>query len=197
MRYLFLLPFVMLLCSCFGEQRFYREITAEEYSRFKPVDTLAEKPGLLITKCQDKGEYEFFSYLIHKNDRHFKLDSDAYPENDSAFIWYKPAYVYVSGESEFQKDGIWIHAEFTVKKDKIIPIMPVNSIQYHVDSLPPGYKDVNRPKAEGIYFYENNRLNLISKEQSEDAFNGYKKNGFYFIPNSGRLFTRHSINEIN
>jgi hypothetical protein len=195
MRYLFLLPFVMLLCSCFGEQRFYREITAEEYGEMKPIDTLTKKPGLLITR----GVSQFYTpdIFILKNDRYFKLDYDTFPENDSIVIWYAPAYSYSEDDHGFQKDGIWVHTEFTVKRDKIIPIMPMNSIQYHVDSLPPGYKDINRPKAEGIYFYENNRLNLVSKEQSEDAFNGYKKNGFYFIPNSGRLFTRHSINEIN
>ena len=68
-------------------------------------------------------------------------------------------------------------------------------MKFSVDSIP---KNWNKkvPKNEGFYFYKNNSLHLISKEQSEDKFKEYEKDGFYFFPNSGRLYDRINIHKL-
>jgi hypothetical protein len=65
-----------------------------------------------------------------------------------------------------------------------------SGVNFSIDSMPAGAEKIIRPKQDGIYLYKRNRLVKLSKEQSEEKFHTYKKNGFYFLPNSGRFFKR-------
>ena len=69
-------------------------------------------------------------------------------------------------------------------------------MKFSIDSIPKNWNKKS-PTQEGIYFYKNNLLQLFSKEQSEVKFKEKEKNGFYFIPNKGRLFNTLNINELD
>ena len=69
-------------------------------------------------------------------------------------------------------------------------------MKFSVDSLPATW-DKPLPTKEGIYYYQNDSLILFSNEQSADRFKANNKDGFYFIPNKGRLFDRININNLD
>lgn len=96
---------------------------------------------------------------------------------------YSPAFI-IDDQGEFRKNGIWVYAEFYK-----------GGIKFNVDSIPKNWNH-KIPNDEGIYIYQNSSLVMFSKEQSEEKFNEKKINGFYFIPNKGRLFNRIKIKEL-
>ena len=190
---LFLLPTLVLVTSCdFADQSFYREIGPNVYSEFKPVDTLMEKNGIIATIGSNHSDSE--RTLIRTGQKYFILGPDAYFENDSTIIVYDLAYL-IDDDGQFRKNGIWFYTKTEKHRDEILPIFWNTARFYNVDSIPTGFSG-NLPSQEGIYLYENNQLKRASKEQSPDAFDAIGKNGFYFLPNKGRLFERHHIKEI-
>lgn len=185
MRYFFLI-FIMALSSCTNRDnqvpRFIEEIDASGYKRYKPVDTLYKNKDYIATSCEDiTGVLKSNSILLRMtNGRYFILDPDAYLENDSTIIYYNPPFKTENGS--FQKDGIWFYARFVN-----------DQINFGVDSLPVNGEHIVRPKSEGIYFYENNSLHKVSSQQTDEVFYDFGKDGFYFLPNTGRFFKRYSV----
>jgi len=193
----------LTLNSCSNNpDKYYKALTREEYQKYIAIDTLLENKKNLITECKSPLPYPVFTTLVKKigtgNVSYFKLDSDAYLENDSIVIAYASAFK--SDESgDMQKDGLWLYAEFydnENKKGNWFYSISDSGIRFSVDSLPPNYKPENLPTKEGIYLLKNEKIKMISTEQSEEKFSSLKINGFYFIPNTGRLFKRYNINTI-
>ncbi len=182
----------ILAASC-EEKSLYNSLTESEYIAFKANDTVINTPKLLVTCTGNAGSYnDMETILVRKatNEEvdYFKLAPDVYFENNSTLIEYQG--FFSSGEDgPFQKNGIWVYTDFYKETFH-------SGMRFAVDSMPSGYNDVNRPANEGIYFYEHGSLKRISKTQSDEAFQKFGKDGFYFIPNSGRFFKRHSVDMI-
>lgn len=204
MNKLLLLLFTFSLVACkTGGSKSYKEISEQDYNKFVAADTLLENANFLITKSEDsifKGSFQLLLKKQHSNTvNYYKFDSDCYFENDSVIISYAPPFLSDSENGSFQKNGIWVYAKFFTgekKKGNSIYETSESGVRYSVDSIPPSLRVVTLPNAEGIYFYKGNNLLQISKEQSENKFYSLKKDGFYFIPNSGRLFSRISLDSI-
>jgi len=182
-----------LLLSCKNKEAFYEVVTEEEYSKQQAEDTIFSLPQLLVTCTGTAERYNDMETILLRKSltdglHYFKLATDVYFENSTTLIEYQG--FFSSGEDgAFQKNGIWVHTDFYNDFYK-------SGMGFAVDSVPSGYKDIKRPVEEGIYFYAHDKLERISRGQSYDEFQKFGKDGFYFIPNSGRFFKRHSVNEI-
>ncbi len=175
-----------------AEKEIYKAIDRKTYNRYKPKDTLYQTPEFLATECEDTVKYfykAFVTLIKRSNGKCFLLDRDANFENDSTIIYYGMVLKSDTENGPNQKNGIWFHALFgkTRMKDG------EGTINFDVDAAPADTGDFKRPTAQGIYFYEKEKLIRISEEQSEERFTAYKKDGFYFIPGNGRFFKRYNI----
>jgi hypothetical protein len=72
----------------------------------------------------------------------------------------------IDEHGSFRNNGIWVYTEFYT--EGTFPFHS-NVIKYSVDSIPKSWNN-EVPTQEGIYFFENNALTKISKEQSEEKF---------------------------
>lgn len=203
MKKIYSLLMALILFSCVEANKNYREITEGQYSKFLASDTLVNKTNVLITQFEDSIFKNSHHLLLRKKEgnesKYYKLDSGFQIENDSTLFYYASPFTSNSDGGSFQKNGVWLYVTFFNDKNK-----KGNSIyntseagaNFNVDSIPASLKLVSMPKYEGIYFYQKDSLVMVSKEQSEDQFYAQQKNGFYFIPNTGRLFTRVDIKSI-
>jgi hypothetical protein len=203
MNKIYSLLIAFMLFSCVKNNKYYKEINEEQYSKFLASDTLISNPNILITQFEDSIFKNSYHLLLRKNEdnksKYYKLDSSCEIENDSTLFYYAPPFMSDSENGSFQKNGIWIYVTFfdeENKKGNSICNTSESGANFSIDSLPVPLKLVSMPKSEGIYFYQKDSLVMVSKEQSEDQFYSQKKNGFYFIPNRGRLFTRINIKSI-
>jgi len=188
-----------LVCCSVKDQKSYRKINEEDYHKFGVADTLLDKPDVLVTGLKEDNSQLLLRIKRKAGIDYYKLDPDCVIENDSTIIAYAEAFKYEPGDGGFQKNGIWFYARFYSdenKKGNFIYSTSDTGIQFSVDSIPASAKSIALPNSEGIYFYEKDALIRLSREQSEDQFNALQKNGFYFIPNSGRLFKRIDIHSI-
>jgi len=201
MRFFFLI-FIVALSSCINEEQapqIFTEIDAAGYKRYRPVDTLYKTNEYIATSCEDTTGIFKASCIVLRmtNGRYFLLDPDTYLENDSTLIYYSPPFKTDTENGSFQKDGIWFYAHFY--KDQVDTtakgFVPESSsgVNFGVDSLPENGEQIVRPKSEGIYYYENNSLHKIASQQTDEVFNDFGKDGFYFLPNTGRFFKRYSV----
>jgi len=200
----FYLAFLAALSSCINhanqEQapQIFTEIDSSGYKRYRPVDTLYKTNEYIATSCEDTtGIYKGSQIVLRMTTgRYFLLDPFTYLENDSTLIYYSPPFKTDSENGSFQKDGIWFYAHFykdqadTTAK-RFFPETG-SGVYFGVDSLPKNGEQIVRPKSEGIYFYENNSLHKIASLQTDEVFYDFGKNGFYFLPNTGRFFKRYS-----
>ncbi|MGO4773090.1 hypothetical protein ACEN2I_15615 [Flavobacterium sp. W22_SRS_FK3] len=190
---------LIALYSCDNKYNPYQKINLETYSKYIPLDTLLQKENVLITKVQDSKYPIISKILIKKSNSYFIFDTDCYLENDSTIIAYAPPFQSDLDNGSFQKNGIWLYTEFYTeenKKGNSIYEISDSGAKFSVDSLPQNLNLRSLPKSEGIYFFENNSLKQVSAIQSEDAFYKLNKNGFYFLPNTGRLFEHIKISSI-
>ena len=200
----FSLFIILTLNSCdYQERKIYKSIDLDTYKKYEVIDTIYNKPDYIATECKNTIPYFTTSVtLIRKVNKnkysYFLLKSDAYIENDSTVVAYAMPFKSTSDEGAFQKNGIWLFAEFYTEKTDSTGIFQTSEsgVKYSIDSLPPDLKEANRPTSEGIYYFENGHLIKLSSEQSEDKFYSFQRNGFYFIPNKGRLFKRHTIQSV-
>ena len=191
MRYLSLiiLSFISSFIISCEKDALYEPLTESEYSLLKHGDTIIFTQKLLVTCTGNAGNYnDIETIYVRKTSSagigYFKLAHDVYFQNSTTLIEYQG--FFSSGEDgPFQKNGMWVHTDFYNEPFK-------SGMRFGVDSIPRGYNDANRPNEEGIYYYDNNKLRRISSVQSEEAFKEFGKDGFYFIPNSGRFFRRHN-----
>lgn len=193
-----LLFLAIVLFSCSEKNNNYKKVDLETYSEYKTIDTLLSKENLLITMGQNS-RYPQISQLLCKKDKsYFVFDTNCYLENDSVIIAYAPPLKSDSDTGSFQKNGVWFYSEHYEDNKKGNSVYSVSDVgaKLSVDSVPKNLKIKQLPKSEGIYFFENNTLKQISSSQSEDAFYKLNKNGFYFLPNTGRLFEHIKISSI-
>jgi hypothetical protein len=199
----FILPLLILLKvnACHDSAKpFYKKINPEVYNSHTSVDTIYSTQKYIATKVQYSTVFFKDELILIKKTNagqlsYFSLDPDAYFENDSTIIVYAPPFKSTSQEGAFFKNGIWVYTEF-VEHVKNREGVRQSGANFNVDSVPPNIASIKIPKEEGIYIVKKDSLCKISNEQSEDNFLSLKENGFYFIPNSGRLFERHSVDEI-
>ncbi|WGD34929.1 hypothetical protein [Olleya sp. YS] len=182
-----ILVLVLLIFSC---QDDYKIISESDLKKLTIQDTLVNNPSHLIMTV-GKSESDEFPKLLLKKRHMYMFDRDFEVANDSTIISYYSAFL-IDSDGAFRKNGIWLYAQF--KNEGVFPFNS-NSIIYSVDSIPKNW-NTKRPTTEGIYFYENDSLQLLSKEQSEEKFKEKRKNGFYFIPNKGRLFDKINVNDL-
>jgi hypothetical protein len=200
-RYIIYIICLIFLISCTSEERqVYKRITLSTYNKYKTKDTLYNTKEYVATKCDDTLNY-FKSYVTlikWSNGQLFLLDPDAYFENDSTIIYYSSPLKTDSEIGSFQKNGIWFYADFYIDKIDSVGIYQesVEGVKYNVDSVPPDAKQLKYPSAEGIYLYQDSQLKQISTIQSEEIFLELKKDGFYFLPLSGRFYKRYSVTSI-
>ena len=187
---IFILSFLFI--SCDNE---YNIINEEDFQALSIQDTLLKNKEVIIMKVGKSISDEYPKLLMKKNQlnakKYYYFKNDCELLNDSIILSYYSAFIYEDGNG-FRKNGIWVYTDFY--KEGIFPFTS-NVMKFSVDSIP---KNWNKkvPKNEGIYFYKNNSLHLISKEQSEDKFKEYERDGFYFFPNSGRLYDRINIHKL-
>jgi len=196
-----LLALCWLCFSCQKEADFYTEINQEQYNTYKPVRTLISNSSYLITLCQDKlDENEANTTLIRTgtptNFHYFILDDSARLENDSTLVFYSEPFVYYAGQKVDQNSGQWLYADFYEEKDTAFFSLTKTGVRFNVDSMPQRFRTKSLPNAEGIYYYQQNQLRRLCKDQSETTFYAMKKDGFYYIPNSGRFLKRFPLSSI-
>jgi hypothetical protein len=203
MRILYLTAILFtILVSCDNEEHhYYKQIDEATYLKYKTIDTLYKSKDFIATNCEDT--IKFFKAhitLIKKlNGDCFLLDPDSYFESGSRIICYSSPLKSDSEIGSFQKNGLWFYAHFYVEKTDSTGLYQesVGGVKYVVDSIPLKGQYLARPTAEGIYFYKNGSLVKVSSEQSEEEFFNFKKDGFYFLPVSGRFFKRYSVQSMN
>jgi hypothetical protein len=175
---------LLLLCSCHDH---YENIADWELKTFTIQDTLVNNDKILVFAVGDSPTDEYPRLVVQSRKDHgnYLFDPDSELENDSTIHAYAPAFLITDGE-ENQPDGLWVHTRFT--PSGFLPFHSTNQ-HYGVDSIPLGWNQ-KLPTLEGIYYYKNGALVRISTEQSESKFMEKQWDGFYFIPNSGRLFDK-------
>lgn len=185
---------LLIACKQFEQNNNYKEISNQQLQKLNVLDTLVNNPRNIVLKVGDSLADPYAQLLVKtkpsENSKNYLFD-EAKLENDSIAISYGPAFIY-DEETNSRKNGIWVYTKFSKSG---VPPFTTSSMEYSVDSIPPNWKK-KVPTKEGIYFYQDNSLQLISTEQSEKQFNDMKRNGFYFFPNNGRMFERININQL-
>ncbi|MGV7106100.1 hypothetical protein [Flavobacterium sp. U410] len=187
-KILLCLTILSFLYSC---DKAYKVISDKDFKKFTVQDTLTNKSNLLVMKIGETIDDEY-SRLLVKSNRLYLFESGCELENDSIILSYYPAFI-IDEDGEFRKNGIWVYSQFYTEGK--FPFH-TKGIKFSPDSIPKNWNK-KLPTQEGIYFYENNTLKMISKEQSEEKFREKEKDGFYFFPNKGRLFDRINITELD
>lgn len=182
---------LMLLASC---QKEYRKVDLERFESFAFKDTLVNNDKVVVVEARHVVD-DLWSRLIVKSKssgNFYLFEDESKLANDSTALYYYPAFIYDDG-GEFMKNGIWVYTDFYTTGS--FPFQS-NGMKFSVDSLP---KNWNKPLPtnEGIYYYKNGELLPISREQSEEKFKERRIDGFYFIPNSGRLYDKININHLD
>jgi len=188
------LPIYLILLFFASCDKTYEKISDQYFQALSVQDTLLNNKKILVLKVGDSISDTYPRLLVKSNQsktkNYYLFKDDCELENDSIILSYYPAFIY-DEDGEFRKNGIWVYTEFYSEGT-----FPFTSkvMRFSVDSIP---KDWNKalPAKEGIYFYKNNSLSLITTEQSEDKFKEKEMDGFYFIPNKGRLFDKININQ--
>ena len=188
-RPLLLCSLIVMFGSC--QKKNYKSIRSYEVKLMTILDTLVNTSDLVVMKV-GKSSTDAYPKLLVESDGFYLFDYDCQLESDSTILAYYDAFL-IDDEGAFRKNGLWIHTNY--KKEGIFPFIS-KSIHFGVDSIPKNWKG-KLPKKEGIYFYEGNVLKRMASEQSEEQFYAKERNGFYFLPNTGRLFTRIYLKELN
>lgn len=194
MKYTFLTLLVLAtLTSCNHKEPLYMSLTESEYRNVKAQDTIINTGRLLVTCTGTADSYNNMDVILVRKTvdgdyEYFQLGTDVYFENTTTLIQYQ-GFFSSDADGPFKKNGIWVYTDYYNDKTG-------NGMNFAVDSLPPVYADRKRPQQQGIYYYRHHKLERLSADQSEETFREIGKDGFYFIPNSGRFFKRYSVAEL-
>lgn len=184
----------ILLYSC--NDTAYEVLGEDDVKHLIIRDTLVSNAKVFVVLAGDSISDEYPNILVRPETsgkgKYYRFDSDTQLENDSILLHYYSAFI-IDCEGEFRKNGLWVYTAFT--EEGAFPFKS-EVMSFSVDSVPKSWKG-KLPVREGIYFYENDKLTRIGDEQSEAKFKKKKKDGFYFFPNSGRLFDKININELD
>lgn len=188
MRNLAIYLLFSILISCNDK---YEEIDNQYFKKLSIQDTLLDNKKVLVIKVGKSISDNYPQLLVkdkESNRKYLFKEDDCELENDSIIRTYYPAFIY-DENGGFRKNGIWVYTKFYTKGT--FPFT-TKGMEFSVDSVPQNWNK-NLPKKEGIYFYKNNFLHILSTEQSEEKFKEKEIDGFYFIPNNGRLFDKINI----
>lgn len=188
-----LLYLLLFFASCNKE---YETINETRFRSLSIQDTLLNNKKVVVMKVGDSMTDAYPQLLVkskHSEAQNYYLfkEYDCELQNDSIILSYYPAFIY-DEDGGFKKNGIWVYTKFYQKGS--FPFT-THGMAFSVDSIPKNWNK-ELPKKEGIYFYKNNSLQLLSSEQSEEKFKEKELNGFYFIPNKGRLFNKINIYQL-
>lgn len=185
------LVILMIFLSLFSCEKEYEIISDQEFKKKVIQDTLFNNSNYTVMSIGESAK-DNYPRLFVKANHLYLFERDCELSNDSIIHCYYPAFI-IDSDGEFRKNGIWIYAKFENEG-----YFPFNTkiIKYSVDSIPSNWNK-KLPVDEGVYFYNNNRLELISSVQSEEKFKEKEMNGFYFIPNRGRLFDKITIKDLD
>lgn len=192
MKILVLFLNVLFFASC--NDRHYEVINAKQLKKMVVTDILINTNEVVAFKARKSTSDTTQNLIIQPdksdNDRYYFFKGDYDIANDSTVIAYAAAFLY-DEDHGFKKNGLWVYTEFYNNGNALAKS---TEMHFAVDSVPPNWKG-KLPKKEGIYFYKDNFLQRFSNEQSEEKFREKQQNGFYFIPNSGRLFNKIKISD--
>lgn len=184
-----LLIFVIIIFySC---ERPYKVINDKELRKHSIQKRLVKKSKYSVYNVGNSISDAYPSLLV-KSNKLYLFDADCELANDS-IIRTNVVEFLIDENSDNRKDGIWVYSDFYTEGNFIYK---TSGIKFGVDSIPRNWKG-KLPKEEGIYFYENNTLKMISKVQSEEKFNETEKDGFYYIPNNGKLYDKINIAKLD
>lgn len=193
MKNILICSIILTLFSCEKE---YSVISNNEINKFAFRDTLVDNEKNFVFKLGDSISDPYSQIVVSpkdsNSDTNYLFDFDAELENDSVVSTFAPPFI-IDGSGGF-KNGVWVYTTFTTTGT--FPFTK-KSTRYSVDSIPKGWNK-KLPRKKGIYYYKNNSLILISKEQSDDKFSENEIDGFYFIPGNGKLLkTQIKITDLN
>ena len=191
MRNLTIYLLFSILISCNEE---YDKIDNGYFKKLSIQDTLLDNKKVIVMKVGDSISDNYPHLLVKEkeSDRKYLFkEYDCELENDSIIRSYCAAFIY-DENGGFSKNGIWVYTKFYT--EGTFPFT-TKVMEFSADSVPQNWNKV-LPKKEGIYFYKNNSLYTLSTEQSEEKFKEKEMDGFYFIPNNGRLFDKININQL-
>lgn len=177
----------LLLLSC---EEDYDIISKNELKQLTVQDTLVQNKDFLVFTV-GRSSKDSYPRLLVKKKNLYLFDIDSELKHDTVIQTYYPAFV-IDSQGEFRENGIWVYANFY--SEGTFPFH-TKVIDFSVDSIPATWQG-NVPNREGIYFYRNELLQLFSEEQTEESFKEKEIDGFYFIPNSGRLFNTIHISDL-
>jgi len=187
------LPIYLLALFFASCDKSYTVVDDEHFRTLSIQDTLLHNKKVLVLQVGDSVS-DAYPHLLVKSNRsntNYLFNEDCELRNDSIMLSYAPAFVY-DDEGGFRKNGIWVHTTFY--REGTFPFTR-KGMRFSVDSVPQNWNKA-LPRKEGIYFYRKNSLSLVATEQSEEEFKKREMDGFYFIPNKGRLFDKININEL-
>lgn len=184
-----LLIFVIIIFySC---ERPYKVINDEDFRKLSIQKTLVKKNKYSVYKVGDSASDEYPNLLV-KSKKLYLFNYDCEFVNDSIIHSNNIEFI-IDEYSDFRKNGIWVYTDFYTEGSFIFK---TNGMKFSSDSIPKNWKG-KLPKKEGIYFYENNTLKMISKVQSEEKFKEKRKDDFYYFPNNGKLFNKINITKLD
>lgn len=187
-KWLFIFIFTLTLYSC---ERPYKAINDDDFRKLSIQKTLVKNSKYSIIEVKNTAS-DSYSRLLVKSNKSYLFDADCELANDS-IIHTNIVEFLIDENSDCRKDGIWVYSDFYTEGSFVYKS---SGIKFSVDSIPRNWKG-KLPKQEGIYFYENNTLKMISKVQSEEQFKEKEKDGFYYFPNNGKLYNKIDITKLN
>lgn len=187
-KWLFIFLLTMTFFSCESP---YKVINENDLRNISIQKTLVKKPKYSIYKAGDSATDPYPNLLV-KSNKLYLFNSDCELANDST-IYANINEFLIDENSDNRKDGIWVYSDFYTEGSFVYK---TSGVKFSVDSIPRNWKG-KLPKQEGIYFYENNTLKMVSKIQSEEKFYETEKDGFYYFPNNGKLFDKINIAKLD
>lgn len=181
---------LLITTTAFGRNNFYHKISRKQYGEYRLLDTMISNEAILLCKGNKPPWNSWAEVLLVRTNRegkehYFQLEEDTYYLGGDSFICYAPPFLATTEDGGFQKNGLWVYTHFEH-----------GARYYKVDSLPENENHIPRPTGEGIYLFRNGKLELMSQQQSEEQLSGIAIDGFYFFPNTGRMFERHKLGEL-
>lgn len=183
-KWLFIFLLAITFYSC---ERPYKVINDDDFRKLSIQKTLVKNSKYSVIEVKNTAS-DSYTRLLVKSNKLYLFDDDSELANDS-IIHTNITEFLIDENSDSRKNGIWVYSDFYTEGNFIYK---TSGIKFGVDTIPRNWKG-KLPNQEGIYFYENNALKMISKVQSEEKFNETEKDGFYYIPNKGILFDKINI----
>lgn len=172
----------------------YHTIDDAYFQKLTVQDTLLNNNKIQVFKVGNSTSDKYPHLVVNNKETNKKYLFEEFEcelANDSIIHYNITTFIY-DEFTESRKNGMWVYTKFYTKGT--FPFKS-NVMEFSPDSIPQNWKN-QLPTKEGIYYYKNNNLILLSNQQSDEKFKEKEKNGFYFIPNKGRLFDKINIYDL-